>query len=49
MAKNRKDNRDKMANEEVLQKINEDRSLIETIRKRQKQWIGHTRCKSLLN
>jgi hypothetical protein len=32
---------DMVTNEEVLRRVNEERSPVATIRKRQKQWIGH--------
>ena len=32
---------DHITNEEVLNKVNEKRSLINTITRRQKKWIGH--------
>ena len=32
---------DHITNEEVLNKVNEKRSLINTITRRQKNWIGH--------
>ena len=32
---------DKKTNEEVLCSVGEERSLIDTIRKRKKNWIGH--------
>ena len=32
---------DKISNEEVLQMVGEQRSLINTIKRRQKNWIGH--------
>ena len=33
--------KDKKSNEEVLKAVGERRSLIKTIRKRKKNWIGH--------
>ena len=33
---------EKVSNEEVLRRVGEERSLLDTIRRRQKTWLGHT-------
>ena len=35
---------DKLSNDEVLWHVDEEKSIISTIKKRQKAWLGHTLC-----
>ena len=33
--------KDRVTNEEVLQRVNEERNLLDTIKRRKKNWLGH--------
>jgi hypothetical protein len=37
-----------MRNEEVLQRVNEDRKILHTMKRRKANWIGHTLCRNCL-
>jgi hypothetical protein len=39
---------DRVRNEEVLHRVNEDRNIIHTIQRRNINWIGHILCSNYL-
>jgi hypothetical protein len=36
----------RVRNEEVLQRVKEDRNILQTIKRRKTKWIGHILCRS---
>jgi hypothetical protein len=39
---------DRVRNEEVLHRVNEDRIILHTIKRRKAKWIGHILCRNCL-
>jgi hypothetical protein len=37
---------DRVRNEEVLQRVNEERNIVHTIKRRKANWIGHMLCRN---